>query len=176
VIGEPATEDEAAILAAEDPFQFQAWALGLVGARPGPTVKKGGDRGIDGDLYFHDEDGGRTKRVIIQVKAGKVQPTHLRDLQGTIKREEADIGALLTLATPSAGVRAEAATAGFYRSPLTERLHPKLQVMTVGELLAGKQLDYPRFTGGNVTLRRAVREKPKGDMAPLFGTDAPAET
>jgi adenine specific DNA methylase Mod len=33
VIGEPVTADEAAGLAAEDPYQFQWWALGLVGAR-----------------------------------------------------------------------------------------------------------------------------------------------
>lgn len=34
IIGEPTTPDEAATLAEEDKYQFQWWALGLVGARP----------------------------------------------------------------------------------------------------------------------------------------------
>ncbi|NIV32505.1 MAG: hypothetical protein GWN58_24615, partial [Anaerolineae bacterium] len=41
-------------LAEQDPYQFQWWALGLVGARP-VEQKKGSDKGIDGRLYFHDE-------------------------------------------------------------------------------------------------------------------------
>ena len=34
VIGEPTSLPDAAQLAKEDPYQFQWWALGLVGARP----------------------------------------------------------------------------------------------------------------------------------------------
>ena len=52
VIGEPTTVEDAERLAKEEPYQFQAWALGLVGARPGASVKRGADRGIDGRLYF----------------------------------------------------------------------------------------------------------------------------
>jgi site-specific DNA-methyltransferase (adenine-specific) len=54
VIGEPTTVEDAGDLAESDPFQFQTWALGLVGARPaGPEpVKKGKDRGIDGRIFF----------------------------------------------------------------------------------------------------------------------------
>src|SRR5205823_4382102 len=61
VIGEPVTVDEAEELAHEDPYQFQWWALGLVGARPADQ-KKGADKGIDGRIFFHDEQtGGKTK-------------------------------------------------------------------------------------------------------------------
>jgi site-specific DNA-methyltransferase (adenine-specific) len=49
VTGEPTTSEDAAALAASDPYQFQWWALGLVGARPSEQ-KKGADRGIDGRL------------------------------------------------------------------------------------------------------------------------------
>jgi len=34
-------------LARENPYQFQWWALGLVGARPAEG-KKGADKGVDG--------------------------------------------------------------------------------------------------------------------------------
>jgi site-specific DNA-methyltransferase (adenine-specific) len=54
VIGEPATKEDAARLAKDEPYQFQSWALGLVGARPAGAIKKGADKGIDGRLYFHD--------------------------------------------------------------------------------------------------------------------------
>lgn len=50
---QPTTVDDARVLAKEDPFQSQAWALGLVGARVAGSEKKGGDKGIDGRLYFH---------------------------------------------------------------------------------------------------------------------------
>ena len=54
VIGEPVSIPDAGTLAKNDPYQFQWWALGLVGARP-VEQKKGADKGIDGRLYFHDE-------------------------------------------------------------------------------------------------------------------------
>jgi len=56
VLGEPVSVPDAEALAATDPWQFQWWALGLVGARP-VEQKKGADKGIDGRLYFHDEPG-----------------------------------------------------------------------------------------------------------------------
>jgi len=33
-VGEPVSLPDAEALAAQDPYQFQWWALGLVGARP----------------------------------------------------------------------------------------------------------------------------------------------
>ena len=49
VIGEPVSITDAEALAKSDPYQFQWWALGLVGARP-VEQKKGADKGIDGRL------------------------------------------------------------------------------------------------------------------------------
>jgi site-specific DNA-methyltransferase (adenine-specific) len=83
VIGEPVSLPDAKALAENDPYQFQWWALGLVGARP-IEEKKGADRGIDGRLYFHDEADskkGRTKQIILSVKSGKVSVKDVRDLR-----------------------------------------------------------------------------------------------
>jgi DNA modification methylase len=66
VQGEPVSVPDAQTLAATDPWQFQWWALGLVGARPAEQ-KKGADKGIDGRLYFHDEAGAQTKQIILSV-------------------------------------------------------------------------------------------------------------
>jgi hypothetical protein len=46
----------------------------------------------------------------------------------------AQIGVLLSFETPSAGMRSEAASAGFYASPWGSS-HARLQLLTVGELL-----------------------------------------
>jgi len=142
VIGEPVTVDDAKELAEKDPYQFQWWALGLVGARPAQE-KKGANKGIDGRLFFHDEaDTAKTKQVILSVKAGGLTPPQLRDLRGVIDREKAQIGVLITFEEPRKPMRVEAASAGFYSSPLGTK-HSTLQLVTVGELLAGKKLDLP---------------------------------
>lgn len=161
--------DDARVLAKEDPFQFQAWALGLVAARVAGSDRKGGDKGIDGRLYFHEGDG-ETRQIVFSVKAGHLVPTYVRDLRGVIEREDAEIGVLLSFEEPTSGMRTEAAEAGFYTSPWGK--HPRIQMRTVGELLAGKGLDYPHVTGSNVTLRRAQRAKDvAAQTIELFGDD-----
>ncbi len=153
VIGEPVSVPDALELAKEDPYQFQWWALGLVGARRSEQ-RKGSDQGIDGRLYFHDEgDSGRTKQIILSVKSGHVSVKDIRDLRGVIEREKAEIGVLLTLEEPTKPMNSEAASAGFYKSPWGS--HPRLQILTIAELLDGKGIGYPHPS--NVTFKRAPR-------------------
>lgn len=164
VIGEPTTVEDAAELAQSDPYQFQWWALGLVGARP-IEQKKGADKGIDGRLYFHEKDGGETKQVIFSVKAGGTNASHVRDLHGVIDRENAAIGVLITMEEPTKPMRAEAASGGSYTSPWG--VHPKLQILTVREILEGRRIDMPPVHQVNVTYKRAPRNKKKGDQLTL---------
>lgn len=161
VIGEPVSLPDAQALAESDPYQFQWWALGLVGARP-VEQKKGADQGIDGRLYFHDEGkGGKTKQVILSVKAGHTTVSHLRDLRGVLDREGAEMGALITMQDPTKPMRAEAASAGFYQSPGWQTSHPRLQILTVAELLDGKQIDMPPIRQVSTTFKRAPRTQRK---------------
>lgn len=159
VVGEPVSVTDAAALAAEDPYQFQWWALGLVNARP-VEQKKGADRGIDGRIFFHDEaESGKTKQIIISVKAGKTGPAHVRDLRGVVEREKAAMGLLITMEESTAPMRKEAASAGFYDSPWGTK-HPRIQILTVGELLEGKTLDAPPSRDIR-TFKKAPRIKKK---------------
>lgn len=172
VVGEPTSIGDAEGLAKEDPDQFEAWALGLVGAR-NAAKKKGSDRGIDGRLIFHEKTGGKTRHVLISVKSGKTGVAHVRDLRGVIEREEAEIGLLITMREPTQPMRAEAAAAGFYRSGSegvgTWGDHPRMQLLTVAELLDGRRIDMPRPVGGNLTFRRAPRvERRRPTTEPLF--------
>jgi DNA modification methylase len=168
VVGEPVTESDARVLARDDPFQFQAWALGLVGARPA-EVRRGGDQGIDGRLFFHDEAGEKTKQIIVSVKAGQLTPGFVRDLIGTVDNQRAQIGVLISFERPTAGMRATAADAGFYQSPWGT--HPRIQLLTVGELLTGKRIDYPP---ANVTFKQAAPQEPTEaqSLELPFGPDA----
>lgn len=157
VIGEPTMVEDVAELAQSDPYQFQWWALGLVGARP-IEQKKGADKGIDGRLYFHEKDGGETKQVIFSVKAGGTNASHVRDLHGVIDRENAAIGVLITMEEPTKPMRAEAASGGIYKSPWGD--HPQLQIIAVDELLKGKGIDMPPVRQVNVTYKKATKQKP----------------
>ena len=160
VIGEPTAIQDAEELAAADPYQFQWWALGLVGARPAEG-KKGADRGIDGRIYFQDEaEGRKPKQVILSVKAGHTGVAHIHELRGVIERERAEIGVLLTMQEPSQPMRVEVAGAGYYYSPGWNQNYPKLQILTIAELLAGKGIDMPPIRQVSTTFKKAPRQKP----------------
>jgi hypothetical protein len=164
VIGEPVSLPDAENLAHQDPYQFQWWALGLVGARP-VEQKKGADKGIDGRLYFHDDrKSGQTKQIIFSVKAGNVTVSHLRDLRGVVEREKAQMGVLIAMEEPTKPMKTEAAGAGFYDSPWGSR-HPRLQICTIEELLEGKGVDRPPHDG-NVTFKKAPRVHSKKEEQP----------
>ncbi|MCG3197641.1 MAG: hypothetical protein GHCLOJNM_02129 [bacterium] len=157
VIGEPVSLPDAEALAKQDSWQFQWWALGLVGARP-VEQKKGADRGIDGRLFFHDEGHGKTKQVILSVKAGHTTVQHIRDLRGVLDRERAEIGVLLTMQEPTKPMKAEAASAGFYESKgvgFAGHQYPRLQILSIEDLLQGKGVEYPSFRHSNVTFKKA---------------------
>ena len=160
VVGEPVSIEDAVHLSAEDPYQFQFWSLGLVGARP-VEEKKGADKGIDGRLYFFDEGASaEAKQVIISVKAGKnIEVSMVRDLGHVVTREQAQMGVLVTMTEPTAPMRVEAAGAGFYTSPVSGSRHPRLQILTVAELMAGKGIDYPAAMGANISLQRTLAPK-----------------
>jgi hypothetical protein len=159
VVREPVSVPDAQTLASEDPYQFQYWALGLVGARP-VEEKKGADKGIDGRLYFHDDaEGAKTKQVILSVKAGHSNAAHVRDLRGVVEREQAEIGVLITMQEPTQPMRTEAAGAGFYHSPAYNKNYPRLQILTVAELLNHKGIEMPPLRQVNVTFKKAPKAR-----------------
>lgn len=167
VVGEPVSMPDAAKLAADDPYQFQWWALGLVGARP-VEEKKGADKGIDGRIYFHVGDG-KTRQIILSVKAGHVTVSQVRDLRGVLDREKAEIGILISLEEPTSPMRKEAASAGFYASPWGK--HARLQLVTVEDLLTGKMIDRPPIQT-STTFKRAPKAMPKAAEQPgIFGKE-----
>ncbi len=169
VIGEPVSPEDAAKLAEDDKYQFQWWALGLVGARP-EEQKKGADHGIDGKILFRDDPKStKPEQVIIQVKGGKTSVKDVRDLRGVLDREKAAIGILISLQPPSAPMETEAASVGFYEHKTNKQKFPRLQLRTVKELMEGKGIERPTSAASlDDTFKKAPESKKKhGHQAEL---------
>ncbi len=143
VVGEPTTPEDARALAKQDRDEFQKWAIGLIPRARPFQEKKGADTGIDGILYFIDDPKQHPKRVLIQVKSGKVSVKEIRDFRGTLEREGATLGFFVTLEEPTAPMKQEAEQAGYYTSPLGGKKLPRLQIRTVEQLLKGEEFVLP---------------------------------
>ena len=83
----------------------------------------------------------------------------VHDLIGVLPREKAALGCLLTLKAPTRPMKEEAAAAGFYvPEQFPESRFPRLQILTVAELFAGRQLEYPRWVPPK-TFKKAARRR-----------------
>jgi len=170
VFGLPKDLAGARALAEQDRHQFELWALSLVEAFPFQE-KRGADTGIDGYIKFFDDNSGCAKEIIVQVKSGHVGVRHVRELEGVLEREQAPIGVLITLEEPTKPMLIEAAAAGFYEPEyLPGKRYPRLQILTIKDLLAGRKVEHPRL-GPPATFKRAPRrhkgEPPKQGELPL---------
>ena len=146
-------------------FEFEKWALALIGAQPGNLSKRGADKGIDGNIFFGPKHEGR---AIVSVKAGdNVGSAMIRDLRGVIERESAGVGIFLTLTPPTKDMVREAAGAGQYElagfAPV-----PKLQIVTIEDALALRDRA-PRLPAlRNDTFKRASAEVDQTAQGTLF--------
>jgi site-specific DNA-methyltransferase (adenine-specific) len=167
IIGQPKDLECAKALALESEnsgrYQFETWATGLVDAFPLHSNKKGSDKGIDGHINFFDDNSGKAKTIIVQVKSGHVNSSHIRDLKGVLDREKAQIGVYITLEEPTKPMIEEATTAGFYEPEhFPGTYYPRIQILTIQQLLDGKQVQYPRHAPV-ATFKRAPRAQKAND-------------
>ena len=163
VIGVPRDVASARALAIESEhdgrYQFEWWALGLVSARPAQERRKGADAGIDGYINFFDDNSGRPKRIVVQVKSGAVNRGQIATLKSDMERERAQIALFLTLNPPTGPMLREAAAAGFYEpAHFPGQQFPRVQILTIEELLNGQLAAYPRYAP-EATFRRATRRR-----------------
>jgi len=174
VVGQPTeVEGARAMLGGtglEGQYQFQWWALDLIGAQPqGGAQKKGADRGIDGVISFSTGPRGEMGRALVSVKSGSINSSQVRDLKGVLEREKAEIGLFVTLEEASGPMHLEATTAGVYRSELSGRDYPRIQILTIRELLEEhRRPDLPVLV--LPAYQRAERvEKKAAEQGELFG-------
>jgi site-specific DNA-methyltransferase (adenine-specific) len=149
VIGVPKDILSARDLAGRSKIQFQLWAVRRLhpDAQPVGSKKGGPDMGIDGIIPLvvgGTAEKPQYKRAIVSVKGGEqIGVAMVRDLVGVLDRESEPIGVLLTLEPPTQPMTTEAASAGFYHNDLWQRDYPRVQIVTVEEMLTGKRPDIP---------------------------------
>ncbi|MFH1392678.1 MAG: DNA methyltransferase [bacterium] len=136
----------------KDPFQFEYWALDLINAMPAQSKSKdnmrGADKGIDGIITFNKDKlngGWKYGKAIVQIKGGKVHRSQIAALKGDVEREKADAGIFVTLEKPTKSMIQEAGDSGSFTTPITYKFEfPKIQIMTIEEILKDKQPELPK--------------------------------
>ena len=169
VHGTPKDIGGARDLASRDKYEFQWWACSLINAQPYQGKKKGADSGIDGLIYFQDDDA-YAKKIIVSVKGGEnVSVAMIRDLGHVVEREKAQLGLFVTLAEPTGPMKKESAKAGFYESPVVGQSFPKIQILTIEGLLKGTdEALYPDLKRGGLTFKKAKKEKKRAGQKDFF--------
>ena len=174
VEGQPTEVEGARLLANQGlagRYQFQWWALDLVGAMPtSGDHKKGADTGIDGRITFTGADGALVQ-ALISVKSGKGKADDVRVLKSVCEREGAAIGIMVTLDKPTRPMQHEATIAGTYHSEMSGKDYPRIQILSVADLLeGGRRPQLPPLVTAQVERRSSVR--PPVDQTTLFPPEA----
>ena len=156
VVGIPHDLAGAEALFKANAFDFERWAVTVIGGRA--NEKQVGDRGIDGVIRF-PIDKRTIGRVLVSVKGGAtLNPAMVRDLRGTVEREKAEMGVLITLAQPTRGMVEEANRSGSYVYELTGAEFPRIQIATVPDLLTGKRPAGPAYFPPYTQAKRMVQD------------------
>jgi DNA methylase/Restriction endonuclease len=123
------------------PFDFERWAVSRINARP--NEKQVADKGSDGVARFYLNKTS-VGRVLVSVKGGRtVSPQFVRELIGTVDTEKAQMGVLITMAEPTPGVLSAVNHGGTYTWPINGQTFPRIQVITIRQLLEGDRPKLP---------------------------------
>ncbi len=154
----------------QSPFDFERWAVTL--AEGTPNEKQVGDRGIDGVIRFLNDATGKAAggRVLVSVKGGKsVNPAMVRDLVGTVESQKAEMGVLITMVPPTTGMIEAANHSGSYVWPVNGRSFPRVQIITVPELLNFQRPKMPPPLTPYISAVRRPKAMP--DQASMFDVE-----
>jgi DNA modification methylase len=148
--------------------EFEKWiVLTYSNNRAIINDKKGGDGGIDGTAFIVDYDDKQEQvfeQAIFSVKSNKtLSPTVIRDLFGTVEREKAVMGFLLTL-YPMPNLVKEAGKYGSYQNKMFGHTYPKIEVVSVQEILEGKKMYLPTSVEVLKKAERKTKEVITKDM------------
>lgn len=164
VLGIPRDKAAALALFARSPFEFERWAVTRIDAQP--NQKQVGDKGVDGVARFALDAHGKIGRALISVKGGKqLNPSMVRDLAGTVSTHKAEMGVLITNTPPTPGMIDAANRAGSYQHPHYDMAFPRIQIVTVDDLLSGKHPKMPPVQNAYI---KALRAKTPVDQPSMF--------
>jgi DNA modification methylase len=141
IVGVPRDAEGAEALFKRSPFDFERWAVSMLDGTP--NEKQVGDRGVDGRIRFPASAANDIGMIVISVKGGNLNPAMVRDLAGTVEGDNAAMGILITNQPATKGMVEAAQLSGTYAHPLTGTTYPKVQLVSIAELLDGKRPKMP---------------------------------
>ena len=155
IIGLPETVDDARRLARQDPFEFEKWVCGRIGANGlGKRLgARGADQGIDGIIELATIRDGRViqETAIVQVKGGRVTPDSVRALSEIVRRTGSVAGILVCFADQLGTVENQRSREVWSDASGS---YPVIQGFSVKDLLDGKRPalppQYGRRRGGRI--------------------------
>ncbi len=153
--GIPRSLEGAEELWQRDTSQFQKWAVEMVDGFV--TARRTGDGGVDGRIYFDIDN--ELKAMKLEVKGGdNVRIESLRALAGIIDDQDHPMGGLITRKTlgdtQHRNFNDLCRTKGTININGTE--YPRLQVLSVSEILDGKTFDTPLVRGRSSSLQMSL--------------------
>ena len=148
VEGVPRNVEGARDLWERDKYHFQKWAVEQVDGFV--TTKRTADGGIDGRLYFARFKEQELSSMALEVKGGKnVTIGTIRELRGVLERDEAELAGLIVLheitGRKLTNFKREMAQAGTLNELGVD--YPRLQLLTVEQILDGQQFETPSPVG-----------------------------
>ena len=139
---------------------FQDWIIEvMLGGVSNP--KKTADGGYDGYISFSYRKGER-EVALIEVKSGKVGIRNMREFIQVVGKRRAAIGAFVCFAEHvTRGMEKEAGECGYYNEEAFNKRHPKMQILTVQQILKGEVISMPFESA--ITFKSAAKAKPQYD-------------
>lgn len=144
VSGIPTDVESALALARDNPWEFEKWACGQLGAkglykRPGA---KGADSGIDGVIEFYADPSSKSY-AIVQVKGGTVKPNDVKALYSDVEREPLATAGVFVCFERFKGTALNSASRKVFKDKIAGNEWPVIQVLTIEEMLAGSMPKLP---------------------------------
>jgi len=137
-------------------IKFQDWVIEFM-MDGVSNPKKVGDGGYDGYLTLY-RDAKHKDVVLIEVKSGSVNVGDLRNFIHVVEHEKAEIGVWVCFADQvTRGMETEARQAGYYDQEAFGVKFPRIQILTIEELLEGKTVAHPNPAMFNITFKKATR-------------------
>ena len=150
--GVPRTLEGSRDLWKRDKYHFQKWAVEEIDGFV--TTKRSADGGVDGRLYFGLPNERDLQSMAIEVKGGKnVGINVIRELRGVLNNDAALMAGLIIM-EPLGGTKER----NFHRFmaeagdlDVLGVQYPRMQILTVAEILEGKRFNTPSIAGRGVS-------------------------
>ena len=143
--GEPKDIEQAERLSKNE-YDFQWWAVRMLGGQPPKgEKKKGADDGVDGELRLID-DSGTLRRGLISVKAGThLNPDFIKTLNDNVREKKYDFGIFASMHEPTQGMRDKAADYGAapWAAGYKGKVAHKIRIVTAPEWMPPSEIQWP---------------------------------